>query len=101
MPCFIAGIAFFFPRLVLILLFIFSSFLSSAFQTVLWPVLGFIFMPYTTLAYAGAMNYGGGSVSGMWLIIVVIAVLLDLGVIGGSGASASRTYSRRGPRKSS
>jgi hypothetical protein len=98
MPCFIVGIAFFFPRLVLILLFFFTTFITSAFQTLLWPVLGFIFMPYTTLAYAGAMNYGGGSVSGLWLILVVVGVLLDLGVLGGSGASASRTYSSRNRR---
>lgn len=95
MPCILAAIAFFFPRLVLILLFLFSSFLSAAYQTVLWPVLGFIFMPYTTLAYAAAMNYGGGSVAGGWIVLIVVAVLLDLGVVGSGGASYSRTYSAK------
>ena len=45
----------------------------------------------TTLAYAWAIN-SRGSVSGVYLVVVVVAVLMDLGVIGGS---ASRRKFRR------
>lgn len=83
MPCLVALLALFLPRLTMVLLFLFSDYLRSAFQTVLWPLLGFIFMPYTTLAYAWAIN-SNGSVSGLYLFVVIIAVLVDLGVIGGS-----------------
>jgi hypothetical protein len=86
MPCLIALLAFFFPRLIILILAIFTTYMSSAYQTVIWPVLGFFFLPYTTLAYAWAINTAG-SVQGVYLFVVIIAVLLDLGTIGGGGAS--------------
>jgi hypothetical protein len=83
MPCLVALLALFLPRVTMVLLYLFSDYLQRAFQTALWPLLGFIFMPYTTLAYAWAIN-SNGSVSGLYLVVVVIAVLVDLGVMGGS-----------------
>jgi hypothetical protein len=47
-------------------------------------------MPLTTLAYAFAMNHNNGSVHGVYLMLVVVAVLIDLGIIGGGGASRRR-----------
>jgi CDP-diglyceride synthetase len=93
MPCLIALLAFFLPRLTLFLVYLFSDYLSRAFQTALWPLLGFFFMPYTTLAYAFAIN-SNGSVSGIYLVLVVVAVLCDLGALGG-GESARRRRGRR------
>jgi hypothetical protein len=84
MPCLIAIIAMFFPRLMLIIIALFTNWLSAAFSTFLWPILGFIFMPYTTLAYIAAMLNNHHSVSGGWLVVVIVAVLLDLGTHGGS-----------------
>jgi hypothetical protein len=81
-----------FPRLALILVWLFSNFLGRAYHTILWPLLGFIFMPLTTLAYAWAIN-SRGSVAGFHLAVVVIAVLIDLGLVGGS-ASRRRKRSR-------
>jgi hypothetical protein len=82
MPCLIVIIAAFFPRLAIVLIWLFSNWLEAAYQTAIWPILGFIFMPFTTLAYALAIN-AIGSVQGLYLVIVVIAVLLDLGSFGG------------------
>jgi len=78
-------LALFVPRLVLVLVFLFSDFLGRAYATVLWPVIGFFFLPLTTLAYAAAMNWNNGSVSGGYFIIVLLAALMDLGVVGGGG----------------
>ena len=89
MPCLLALAAFFFPRVVIALLALFTHYLGAAYHSLLWPLLGFIFLPYTTLAYAWAMN-SNGSVSGIYLVVVVIAVLVDLGVTGG-GARVQRT----------
>ncbi|MFM1889497.1 MAG: hypothetical protein ACO3Y3_03830 [Phycisphaerales bacterium] len=86
MPCLIALAGLFFPRLVLAVLFLFTGYLGAAYQTVLWPVLGFILMPFTTLAYAVAMNSMGG-MSGGGVVLVVIGVLLDLGSSGGAAAA--------------
>ena len=77
------------PRFALALVFIFTNYLGRAYDTMLWPLLGFFFMPLTTLAYAWAVNTQG-SVTGIYLVVVVVAVLMDLGLVGGSGASARR-----------
>ncbi|MCC5831190.1 MAG: hypothetical protein JJU36_17255 [Phycisphaeraceae bacterium] len=88
MGCLVAILALLFPRIALILLFLFSDYLVTAYQTTIWPVLGFIFMPLTTLAYAFGMNQQG-TISGFYLVLVVVAVLVDLGIIGGSGREAA------------
>lgn len=85
MPCLVALIALAAPRLAIILVVLFSDYIGRAYQTTLWPLLGFFFAPYTTLAYAWAKNTNG-TVDGIYLIIVIIAVLVDIGVLGG-GAS--------------
>lgn len=95
MPCLVAGLAFFFPRVAIILIAIFSNYLSAAYSTVLWPILGFFFMPYTTLVYAWAHNSTGGQISGLYIVAIVVAVLADLGAIGGSGASARSVVVKR------
>lgn len=82
MPCLVALFAFFFPRIAILLIVIFSDYIGAAYKTTLWPLLGFFFMPYTTLAYAWAINTNQ-SVSGIYLIVVILAVLLDFGVLGG------------------
>jgi multisubunit Na+/H+ antiporter MnhG subunit len=90
MPCFVALIGFFFPRLAMLGLWLFTDYMSRAFQTALWPLLGFIFLPFTTLAYAFGVNSNGGSISGIYLVLVVFGVLLDLGVLSGGGQEARR-----------
>ncbi|HLJ93138.1 MAG TPA: hypothetical protein VKU02_08100 [Gemmataceae bacterium] len=90
MPCLIGCLALSMPRLALFLVWIFSDYLNTAYQTVLWPLLGFFFMPLTTLAYAWAWHQGNGSVAGFGLVVVVIAVLIDLGLLG-TGESSRRT----------
>jgi len=89
MPCLLGIFALVTPRLVLALVWLFSGYLGQAYQTILWPLLGFFFMPLTTLAYAFAMN-SNGSVSGFYLVAVVVAVLIDLGFAPLSYASGKR-----------
>ena len=82
MPCLIGCSAYFFPRLVLILVWLFNpGYLRHAYVTWLWPILGFLFMPLTTLAYALAIN-SAGSVTGGYAALVIVAALLDLGTHG-------------------
>mgnify|MGYP003700696177 CR=1 FL=1 len=90
MPCLLALLALLTPRVVIVLLVIFSDWIGGAYNTVLWPLLGFFFMPLTTLAYALAIHQQG-SVSGIYLVLVVIAVLIDLGSIGGGGGTTYKT----------
>lgn len=92
MPCLVAGIAFFFPRLALALLFLFGHYLGRAFETNFWPFMGFLFMPFTTLAYACAMNENNHRLSGFWLVLFIIAVLADLGFFTAQGRGGRRYY---------
>jgi hypothetical protein len=87
MPCLIPILAIFFPRFVMVMIAIFTHWFSAAFDTVLWPVLGFLFMPYTTLAYMAAMLNNNHTVNGGWLALVIIAALVDVGGQGGSARS--------------
>ncbi len=98
MPCLLALLALFFPRVAIVLVVIFSDYIGAAYQTVFWPLLGFLFMPVTTLAYAWAIH-SNGSVSGGYLIVVILAVLLDFGILGG-GASNRRVRGYVEVRKS-
>ena len=88
MGCLVGCIAAIFPRLAITLVFLFSGYLGRAYETAIWPILGFLFMPFTTLAYAWAVNTNG-TVTGIYLVVVVIAVLADLGS-NGHGASEGR-----------
>lgn len=93
MPCAVGCLAIFFPRIALIIVWLASDYLEDAYQTVLWPVLGFVFLPLTTLAYAWAINENG-SVSGLYLVVLVVAVFFDLGLLGGGGVAGQRHRSR-------
>jgi hypothetical protein len=85
MPCLVGCLALSAPRFAIVLVVLFSDYIGRAYETTIWPVVGFLFMPLTTLAYAWAIN-SSGSVSGIQLVVVVVAVLLDLGLVGGSAA---------------
>jgi hypothetical protein len=83
MPCVIVLLLLGMPRLALFLVFFFSDYLGRAYDTNFWPILGFCFMPLTTLAYAWAIN-SQGRVEGFALAACVLAALLDLGMLGAS-----------------
>jgi hypothetical protein len=81
MPCFVILLAFLAPRLAIVVLVVIGDDLGRAYESTVWPVLGFVFAPLTTLAYAWSINTRG-AVTGLGLLIVVLAVLADMGLIG-------------------
>jgi len=89
MPIVLGCLALMAPRFAIVLVVVFSDYIGRAYESVLWPFLGFLFLPLTTLAYAWAIN-SRGSVEGLQLVVVVIAVLIDLGVVGGTAARRKR-----------
>lgn len=89
MPCLLGIVALAAPRIVIVALVIFTDYIGRAFDSFLWPLLGFFFLPTTTLAWAWAQNTRG-EVAGVHLLIVILGVLLDIGVIGGGRSSAWR-----------
>jgi hypothetical protein len=92
MPCLVGCLALFFPRIAIVIVWLASDYLEDAYQTATWPILGFLFMPLTTLAYAWAWHEGGGTISGLGTVAIVLAVLVDCGILGGG---ASRKEVRR------
>lgn len=55
---------------------------ERAFSSFIWPLLGFIFLPWTTLAYV--LVFPGG-VTGFDWIWLILGILIDLGAYSGSG----------------
>jgi hypothetical protein len=90
MPCCAVLLVLFLgPRVALAALALFSGYLGRAFDgNFLLPLLGWLFVPWTTLAYAYAIN-SNGAVSGFYTVILVVALLADLGVIGGAARRRS------------
>lgn len=88
MPCLFAIIAIAFPRVAIVLLWLFSNFFTGVYHGIIIPVLGFLFLPLTLIVYTYMQNQHQplGTVQ---LLVLVIAVVLDLGLIGGG------TYNRR------
>ena len=72
MPCLLAIGGLTVPRVVIVLLVIFTDYIGRAFDSFLWPLLGFFFLPTTTLAWAWAENTRG-EVGGVHALIVVLA----------------------------
>lgn len=92
-PCLLGCLALSAPRLVLIVLWLFTDYVDWAYETKVWPFLGWIFLPTTTLAYAFAMHFGDRAWTPLGIAAVVTAVLIDLGLLG----TSSRSRRRRGP----
>ena len=90
MCCLALSMAFIGPRFAFLLVWLFdTSRVNAAFSTVIWPLLGVIFAPWTTLMYVivwGPLN----GVSGFGWVIVAFGVLLDLATY--SSRMASNRY---------
>ena len=90
MPCFLALIALIFPRILIVVLWFFTSWFNGVFQSLLWPVLGFLFLPVTTLWYSVVVNNFGGQWSIVNIIVMVLAIAIDMGSWGGGYKNRSR-----------
>lgn len=75
--CLIVGILAASPRLILAGLWIFTDYLARAGVGFFWGIVGFLFAPCTTMAYAIADNEFGG-ISGWGTVILAAGVVLDI-----------------------
>ena len=89
MPCLLMLVVLFFPRVILVLMWLFSNVLDRAYHGLVIPLLGFIFLPITTIVYAWLVT-NGMPIEGFYLLVIIIAVLLDVSSHGG-GARYYRT----------
>ncbi len=89
MPCLLALLAVAFPRIAIILLWLFTNFFTGVYHNIVIPILGFIFLPLTLIVYTYIERTYPGPLGVEQLIFLLIAVIVDLGLIGGG------TYRRR------
>ena len=82
MPCLLLIVVLAFPRIVLVAMFLLSNYLERAYHGILLPILGFIFLPLTTIVYAWMVN-NHQEIAGVNLLILIVAVLIDAGGLGG------------------
>ncbi len=82
MPCLLLLVVLAFPRLVMVLMFLLSNYLQRAYHGLLLPLLGFFFLPLTTIVYAWLVN-NNRPLEGINVIFLIVAILIDVGGIGG------------------
>jgi hypothetical protein len=81
-PCLLVVVVVAFPRIVLVLMFLLSTYLQRAYHDLLLPILGFIFLPLTTIVYAWLVN-SKMPLEGINLLFLIVAVVIDVGGLGG------------------
>ena len=90
MPCLVLLVILLFPRVTLILMWFFTNYLQRAFHGgLLVPILGFLFLPLTTIVYAWEIN-SGMPTAGINLLWLLLAVIIDLGGLGGGARHRSK-----------
>lgn len=91
MPCFFLLLAVAFPRIAIVLLYLFTSFFNGVYRDILLPALGFLFLPLTLIVYTYLRNSHASTSSPQSLVFLFIAVILDLGLVGGGSFRRRRT----------
>lgn len=78
MPILLVFLALLAPRVVLVLLWFFTTWPHGLFHNLLWPVVGFILLPTTLLWYMIVQHWFGGHWTQVPEIGIVIALVIDL-----------------------
>jgi hypothetical protein len=90
MPCLMTLLALAAPRLVVAILWFFTHWFRGVFDNLLWPVIGFVFLPTTVLWYSAVHNWFGGHWTFWPVVGLVIALAIDLGPASGRRVGGKR-----------
>lgn len=71
-------VALIFPRIAAVALFLFTRWFEDVFTTVHWPVLGFLFAPYTMLWYSVVVNWFAGAWGPLQIVGLAAAIVIDV-----------------------
>ncbi|NLW86251.1 MAG: hypothetical protein GXY38_05205 [Planctomycetes bacterium] len=77
MGCVLVILALLLPRVVMFFIWLLTDWFGRAFGSWLIPLLGFLFLPYATLAYMAAVLNSGG-LHGWWIVLFIIAIVVDV-----------------------
>jgi hypothetical protein len=89
MGCLFAVMAGFFPRIALVVVWLATDRVDRAFDTWILPLLGLIFLPFTTLVYVFAWSPVVGLGGGRWLWVALAFVCDLVNIFGGARARRS------------
>jgi hypothetical protein len=85
-PCILALLALLAPRLLIALLWFFTTWFRGMFDNLLWPIVGFVFLPTTLLWYSAVQRWFGGEWT-LWPVVgLVVALMIDVSPAGGRRA---------------
>jgi len=91
MCCVISSILFIGPRAGLLVWWLFNpGRFSMVYTNLLWPILGTIFLPVTTLIYTFIFRTGFGSPVGLDWIWLGLGLIIDLSLYGGGAYSRKK-----------
>ena len=76
--CLLALVGSFFPRVALALMWIFTNYVDRAFSGFLLPLVGLIFLPFTTIMFCLVYSPAAHGVIGANWIWVALGLLLDI-----------------------
>ena len=78
MPLLLALLALLTPRIMILVLWLFSNWFDGMFTSSVWAIVGFVFLP-TTLLWFTAVQHWFGGVWSLWPIVgLVIALAIDV-----------------------
>ena len=66
------------------LLWLFSNFFTGVYHGLIVPLIGFLFLPLTLIVYTYLAKTSGGHLTTTQFVFIFIAVVVDLGLVGGS-----------------
>ena len=95
MGCCFGCTGMFFPRLALFFIWMFTDLIDRAFTGLVVPLLGFIFLPFTTLMYVFVYETSRNGLSALGWALVALAFFIDLGAYGGTGYTNRDRLARR------
>ena len=75
------------PRIVLVGWWLFGDKVDAVWSSWIWPLLGILLLPWTTLMYVLMWSVVGG-VSGAEWLLVAVGVALDIGTYGARSAKS-------------
>ena len=91
--CLVGLLGLFAPRFIIVMLWLFTDYMSRAYAGWILPTLGFFLLPTTTIAYAIAKNSFStvtGGIEAAGVVIIVLGVVIDVGLIGSGRGIAGR-----------
>jgi hypothetical protein len=88
--CLFGIVAGFFPRVALVIVWIATDLVDRAYSTWVIPLLGLLFLPFTTLVYALVWAPGVHVGNGRWIWVAIAFVVELMGYAGTGRANRDR-----------